>query len=547
MHQKKEPNYILIFTSLTLVIMLASLPLRIPQHSFAKAVLFLCQQLAYMGMIIVWGDSLRQRILNEKTKKDMTVITLLMLLWLLLRAIKHRFIGPFEVAERYVWYLYYLSMLLIPTRFLEIAVEIADLKNKRLIVRINRLVAYLLILLVLSNDIHNLVFRIEGGNNDYSYGIGYYLVVVCIALNLLGGIIMLSLVNGHGMKSLKRLLPLTWLVVLGAYTLLYIKRPGFLADFHLIEMPEAICLIFLGIVESCIRSGLILTNTDYPAFFNLISTPAMIADINGVPIFTSAAPVTADSEMLEAAKKSELFIDGDIKLFSENIRSGRIYWTVSYNEVKQLTGKLSDINDELTGENELLSAENKLREESLRVGEQSSLYDEIDALTVRQRGMIDGLLENLSENAPDYIDRLSMACVINAYIKRRSNLVLLKNSNNRIALSELYYSLRESGEYIKLYGVYFDVNPVSGDSRHDAEVICLIYDYFEELIEKNLSGLESMLINIKESQENLDIRFVLECETDICMPETSASFIVSQRADGSASYIVLSIGGETDA
>lgn len=84
----------------------------------------------YIGMIAVWGVSLHRRILQNQTRRYLTAIAGMMVLWLTLRTVKYSMHNI--DAERYLWYCYYLPMLLIPTFSIAAAMSLGKPENYRL-------------------------------------------------------------------------------------------------------------------------------------------------------------------------------------------------------------------------------------------------------------------------------------------------------------------------------------------------------------------------------------------------------------------------------
>ena len=104
-------------------------------------------------------------------------------LWLFLRTVKYRFFND-DTVTRYLWYLYYLPMLLIPLLSVFVAASLGKPENYRLPgwTRWLYMPMGALVLLVLTNDVHQCVFSFpsaavmwESGNSTRD--IGYYMVI----------------------------------------------------------------------------------------------------------------------------------------------------------------------------------------------------------------------------------------------------------------------------------------------------------------------------------------------------------------------------------
>ena len=142
------------------------------------------RSLLYMGLFIVWGFSARQRIIGARARRYLTTIAILMILWFIVRSLKLYFVTT-PVIVRYLWYFYYPALLMIPMLAALTAISIGKREEDPLPKSVAFLYvpAVLLVLLVLTNDLHQLVFRFPTydtvwSDKDYSYGYGYYAKVV---------------------------------------------------------------------------------------------------------------------------------------------------------------------------------------------------------------------------------------------------------------------------------------------------------------------------------------------------------------------------------
>lgn len=102
----------------------------------------------------------------------------------IVRSLKYYFVTT-PVIVRYLWYFYYPALLMIPMLAALTAISIGKREEDPLPKSVAFLYvpAVLLVLLVLTNDLHQLVFRFPTydtvwSDKDYSYGYGYYAKVV---------------------------------------------------------------------------------------------------------------------------------------------------------------------------------------------------------------------------------------------------------------------------------------------------------------------------------------------------------------------------------
>lgn len=89
------------------------------------------------------------------------------------------------------------------------------------------------------------------------------------------------------------------------------------------------------------------------------------------------------------------------------------------------------------------------------------------------------LLDGLTSEAPDFVRRLGSACVLNAYIKRHSNLMLLAEKETTVNAAELGLCIRESMDYLTACGVLYSFQQ-SGTGYIPLQPLCCAYETFGE-------------------------------------------------------------------
>ena len=89
---------------------------------------------------------------------------------------------------------------------------------------------------------------------------------------------------------------------------------------------------------------------------------------------------------------------------------------------------------------------------------------------------------------------MKYACILNTYIKRRSNLQLLLHQQGNIESNELRLALGESMDYLRLYGIQAHAG-FSGDGLLAGESILLAYALFEETVEASLPSANAVLVS----------------------------------------------------
>lgn len=142
----------------------------------------LVRTMIYIGLYIGWGLSVSHRILQTQVRRYMIGVSFLTVFWFVVRSVKYFFVTD-PVVIRYLWYWYYCPMLLIPLLSVFVAMSLGKPENYRLPkwARLLYVPTLFFLLLVLTNDLHQLVFSFPAGSvwsdADNGYAYGYYLVM----------------------------------------------------------------------------------------------------------------------------------------------------------------------------------------------------------------------------------------------------------------------------------------------------------------------------------------------------------------------------------
>lgn len=106
-----------------------------------------------------WGVSLWQRIVQTQVRRYLAATAALCVFWLSIRTVKF-FFAASHAAIRYLWYGYYFPMLFIPLLCVLVAFSLGKPENYRppRWTSFLYIPTTLLLILVLTNDLHQLVF-----------------------------------------------------------------------------------------------------------------------------------------------------------------------------------------------------------------------------------------------------------------------------------------------------------------------------------------------------------------------------------------------------
>lgn len=175
---------------------------------------------------------------------------------------------------------------------------------------------------------------------------------------------------------------------------------------------------------TCIRCGLIQSNTGYRALFEASTIRAEITD-EALCVQAASVPheLFPEDKLREAARQTT-HLDRNTLLKGSPIRKGFVFCQEDISELQDALDDLRLVQDELLGTGDLLKAENAQKARKLKLEEQTKLYDLVEQESAPQFARLESLLSQLSgvqsqEGAKPLLGRIA---VIMTYIKRRSNL-----------------------------------------------------------------------------------------------------------------------------
>ena len=456
----------------------------------------------HLLLLMTWGISIQERIIQRSVRWNLHQVYSMIVIWILIRTVKYQFTEKGTPENRLFWYLYYIPFLLIPVFCLLAAVCIGKPEDYKLPKKYDLLFVPALVLsaLVVTNEQHHLAFSFpygpERGHAEYNYEIVYFAAAAWILL--LGVITLLMIIRKSHVPGSRRIiwLPIVVFCFGPAYAVLYYLRIA--SDFHLLsDMPFFFCLCIAMNCESWIQSGMILSNSHYGELFSASTTAAQITDHDGTVCYMSKRARTIPPELIEKAEKGQVLIDDHTRLGSREISGGHILWEDDMSAVNHILSELQTVKSQLSENNVLLKAEAELQAKQLKVDEANRLYDRIAGKTQKQLNELDEILEDLSTSGSQFRRKMEYACIIGAYIKRASNLVLIGERQKQVPVRELQLSIEESLYYVRLSGIACALQCGAGE-RIAADKASLLYDWFEEELENALPGLRNLQVSLYE-------------------------------------------------
>ena len=505
----------------------------------------------YIGLFVAWGISVRSRIIQPQVRRYLTAVSALMIFWMTVRSIRYSLEEALWVM-RHLWYLYYLPMLFIPLLAVFIALSLGKPESFRLPkwTVLLYIPTAALLLLVLTNDLHQLVFRFPEDAvvwmNEYRYGIVYFPVVGWMVLCALTALVIM-LVKCRVPNSRKVLvLPFVPVVLSVIYGALYIFQLPWL---RLIagDVTVVFCLLIAATLESCIQCGLIQSNTHYNDLLLSCTLRVQLTDPEYQRLLSSRSAEPIPLQIMRQTETGPVRLDGGLRLSGAPVRGGHVLWTEDVSELLEVLEELQDVKDSLEDNNALLRAEYTLKAREAHIAEQDRIYNIIQRETAPRIKLLAELTDAF-ETMGDEAQRkqiLGKMAVIGAYLKRRSNLIFLADKTPLFQEKELHLTFGESMDNLELCGITCGLlSELEGPV--EARQLMKMYDLFEEIVERSIDTMTTITVWIGPADGALRITINTDSAADLS-PLGSDSVSALRDEDGEWQLcMVLRAGGELE-
>ena len=446
----------------------------------------------------MWTIRLYYKLYDNKTRRYILFIGILIVFWMLIRIIKG---VTLDInIERICWYLYYLPLIFIPTLFYVCSNSLLSKMNKTRKIFIY-LISSILLILVLTNDFHELVFKFNNGiyfHNDYNHYVGYYLIFIWIFYLFGGGMIKLAINRLKIKKDLKVFLPLVVLLLGLIYTYLYILDVPYIRETNMSIVNSV--LICLGI-ELAFYLDLIPNNKKYiQKFFNSNLDIAIIS-LDGKTKYTTCSFKVIPNFILDDIKNNKVKQIYQKKNIVYDIKENKDSYVILR---KDLTNIFKLKEEMLKQQKELLKQQESMKLEEKTKRELYEIKIRKDTINRVEKKLEEKRLEAKKILMKDDIKREDLEKVkrIIIYSKKKSMLIISEMNNEiyneesiKILLNELIVGMSS----LNIEGLVVVKNKMNIKGR----IMSYLYDIVYELIENSKNNAVMIYVFSDNNMVNL--------------------------------------------
>lgn len=451
----------------------------------------------YIGILVSWGMSVYDRIVNKSIRHYLVMLMGLMMFWMLMRTLRLTvFLYVFPIGQ-WCWYAYYIPMILIPQLCFFAVKYIGEPEEYKMSKKwhLMSIPSLILIVGILTNDLHQWAFRFhlgfEAGWDTYRRGFLYYIAVVwiflCLVMMVAEAIKRCRVPGTH--KIIWR--PIAMIGVGVLYTILYTADT---ALFGFIEMTAALCFTVVAIWESCIKTGLVGSNTHYDELLQYSGLGMTVVDNNYNTYYRSEDALPLSAKRMQETESMPIILKGGIRVSGADIRGGRMVWQEDISELIDVLEELTALREELKDSNSVSMNNYQLDKKIQTLAEKNRLHDELHRQTAHQINLLNSWLKKLidTDDAVEKRELLRRIIVVGAYLKRRNNLILVNEQDGIIKAEELELSLKEMMKNLQLAGISCACS-LQLEHNIPSNVAMKLFDFYEYVTETAFDGLKCLL------------------------------------------------------
>ena len=457
----------------------------------------------FLIILILRMEQVSRRITHVQIRTYFLSADIIMIFWMWLKTLRDIMLPQGHPIARYIWYLHTFFIFSIVLLFFFSALYMGKSEDERISRKWNYLHVLLVLfsLIVMTNDSHELVFKFPLGLADWSdvyvhYGIFYFLEMGFILTLFLVSVIIVLVKCSLIEQGRFIWIPVITISLSVLYAVGY-RHPGSqLAVLSLLYRPLEIGIfLFIAFIENLTIARLFPSNDSYTTFWSRSSLKIGLYDQRQKRLNFDYQGYQIHAADIKRALTESVHIDDDTLLKSFNIRGGISFWLKDISDLNQLNREKEAVMGLILEENEVIKAENDLREEALRVNQRERIYGRIAEEVKKELLGINDILNHLPDDEAAFRRAMKQAAILNVFIKRMSNLLLISHSSPVIAAADLHLCFRESNEYLELAGIK-SYTAFSGKGSLPKDIAIGFYRLYQVMIEAFVPQLDAIMTDL---------------------------------------------------
>ena len=482
-----------------------------------------------------WTVRVYYKLYDNKTRRYILIIGILIIFLMLIRIIKG--ITIYIKIERICWYLYYLPLIFLPPSFYLSSPKLHPLLNSKRKIFIY-LISTILLILVLTNDFHELVFRFNNGinfHNDYNHYIGYYLIFMWIAYLFSGGMINLAINRLKIKKDLKVFLPLIVLLLGLIFTYFYIFDILYVRKMNMSIVISV--LICLGI-ELIFYLDLIPNNKRYIQIFSNSNLDMVIVSLDGKTKYTTCSFKVIPNFILKDIKNNKVKNTYQKKNIIYDIKKNKDSYVILKKDLTsllKLKEKIKAQREELLKQQESIKLEEKTKRKLYEIKLRKDIINKIEKKLDEKRLEAKNILMKSDVNTED-LEKVKRIIV---YSKKKCMLMISEANNEayneeiiKILLNELINSMSN----LNIDGLVVVKNKMNINGNTMSYLYDIVYELIENsknktimiyvFSENNVVKLKSVISTNEKIKDKLKLDSNIKIKENIYDTDTELEFTI---------------------
>ena len=426
------------------------------------------------------------------TRNCIITISIMSICLLLISLLKYNISTPY--LNRFLWYSYYIFFMGLPLVLLSLSIFVD--KHFRRSSYFEKMLPFfisypILVFLVLTNDIHNLIFKItspDSPNYTYTHNWGFYIIFAYSIITFLIALFTLIYKSRKSPKRFYVIWPIILAILFISFLVTHLIGIPIVKNFHLTRTFTIFTMLF---IQTIIYSGLVPRNTHYKDLFTCIGKDIRLIDANN------------NTFLYTSINTPENINSKDIITHTNKIHGGRIVWAEDISALNVLHNQIEQSVNMIEKANKILIDEKNQQELVITTKIKNDLLNSLEKDMAKESVELKHELSKL-ENSEDTFKTLSYITFLLCHIKRKCNMFFLFAQNNNISSTDLLVYIDELSEFSKSYNLKSVVR-CSIIEEIEIHKAILIYDFYFNLLKYFKNIPNSILIGKLNQIDNSTI------------------------------------------